>query len=161
MTKMNINSGGKNVPHMHDTVIPLTNPFKKGGQIQKMQFDDILPDDDPNKQYQGQPKGIRFVLAERGYSWSKKVGDCKDCKKSRSRKPHLTGLTEQEKQQVEGDDGNDSEEEEAERPVDCCLHRILSLQEDFQAEKSLLEKVSEKEFAVYFFDNFTDDCGCG
>jgi hypothetical protein len=51
--KMNINSGGKNVPHMHNTVILLTNPFGKGGQIQKMQFDDILPDNDLNKQYQG------------------------------------------------------------------------------------------------------------
>ena len=49
---------------MHDTVIPLTNPFGKGGQIQKMQFDDILPDNDPNKQYQGQPKGIRVILTE-------------------------------------------------------------------------------------------------
>ena len=49
VTKMNINPGGKNVPHMHNTVIPLSNQFGKGGQVQMMQFDDILPDDDPNK----------------------------------------------------------------------------------------------------------------
>jgi len=58
VTKMNINLGRKNVPHMHNTVIPLSNQFGKGGQVQTMQFDDILPDDDPNKRFQGQPKGI-------------------------------------------------------------------------------------------------------
>jgi hypothetical protein len=87
---------------------------------------------------------MRVILEERGYlqSGKKLVGDCKDCKKARSRKPHLTGLTEEEMQQVEGNDGNDTEEEDDERPTDCCMRRILSLQDDFRNEKSLLELVS-------------------
>ena len=53
-------------------------------------------------------------------------------------------------QQVEGNENNDSEEEETKWPIDCCLHHILSLQEDFGWEKSLLEKVSAENFTIYF-----------
>jgi hypothetical protein len=57
-------------------------------------------------------------------------------------------------QQAEGDNGNDSEEEETKHPVDCCLCCILSLQEDFQGEKSLLKKVSK--ITADHFPHFSD-----
>ncbi len=144
-TKLNIGPGGKNVPNMHDTVIPHDNPFRRGGLVQKMQFDDSLPSNHPFKEFEGKPKGIRVILEEHGYfqGGKKLVGDCKDCRQARSHKPHLTDHTKEELQLAEGDDPNDSEEED-ERPPDCCLCRILALQSDFVAEKSMLQLVSSR-----------------
>jgi len=71
----------------------------------------------------------------------KLVGDCKDCKQWKSQKPHLADLNNEEVWQMEGDDGYDSEDEE-DHPADWCLQQMLSLQDDFSHEKSVLKKVS-------------------
>ena len=143
ITKMNINPGGKNVPDMHDTIILASNPFGHGGKIQKVQFDKDLPKGHPDKAFQGQPKSIKRILQEWGYlqNGKKLVGDCKACKKSQARKPHLTGMTEDKVEDVDGDGTNDTEKEDEGRPVNCCMWWILSLQDDFQNEKSKLETV--------------------
>ncbi|KAJ6470506.1 hypothetical protein C8R45DRAFT_1104912 [Mycena sanguinolenta] len=49
----------------------------------------------------------------------------------RSKKPHLDGATADEEGDMFGDGGNDTEDELDERPVDCCMRRLLSLQPDF------------------------------
>jgi hypothetical protein len=88
---MNVNPGGS-VPAMRDTVIPLDNPYGHGGQPQMMTFDTDLPDDHLYKII-GLPKGMKVILAERGYTKDTKgrtlIGDCKACKAAKSRKPHL------------------------------------------------------------------------
>ncbi|KAJ7495705.1 hypothetical protein B0H11DRAFT_1716700 [Mycena galericulata] len=152
-TKMNVNPGGK-VPEMQDTIIPLDNPHGRGGQVQSMVFDTVLSDDHPHKKSEGLPKGMKVILAERGYSTDsngkKLIGDCKACKALKSRKPHLEGASADEEAAMYGDDGNDTEEEEDDRPVDCCMRRLLSTQPDFAGQKSQLELVS---FSTCCFSN--------
>ena len=50
-------------------------------------------------------------------------------------------MTEDKVEDVDGDGANDTKEEDEERPVNCCMRRFLSLQDDFQNEKSMLETV--------------------
>jgi hypothetical protein len=142
-TKMNVNPGGK-VPEMRDTVILSDNPHGRGGQPQKMVFDNPLPANHSYKQFERQPKGMKVILAERGYILNTNgmllIGGCKACKTSKARKPHLDGASPDEEAEIYGDDGNDSDEEE-ERPVDYCMHRLLSHQADFAGEKSQLALV--------------------
>ncbi|KAJ7648975.1 hypothetical protein DFH06DRAFT_996741 [Mycena polygramma] len=144
-TKMNVKPGGK-VPEMRETVIPSDNPHGRGGQPQKMTFDKNLPDDHPHKEFEGQPKGMKVILAERGYTTNTSgkalIGECKTCKAAKARKPHLEGASAEEETAMFGDDGNDSDEEE-ERPFDCCMRRLLSHQPDFAHEKSQLELLIE------------------
>ena len=138
---MNVNPGGKNVPHMRDTIIPHDNPSGRGGLRQTMQFDANLPAGHEDKPFEGLPKGMRRVLEERGLLKPGMVGDCQGCKQSKSRKAHVTGLTDTELARIDEDEEYDTEEEEDTRPVDCCMRRILSLQTDFQMEQSLLQQV--------------------
>lgn len=156
---MNVNPGGK-VPEMRDTVIPLDNPHGHGGQIQKMTYDKDLHKDDPNKRFEGLPKGMKVILAERGYTTGTNgktlIGDCKACKASKARKPHLEGASADEEMDMYGDDGNDSDEED-ERPVDCCMRRLLSHQPDFAGEKSQLELVCNFSTFIHFIDINTAD----
>ncbi|KAJ6623885.1 hypothetical protein B0H10DRAFT_2213259 [Mycena sp. CBHHK59/15] len=145
VTKMNVNPGGK-VPEMRETVIRLDNLHGHGGKPQKMVFDNPLPDNHPHKKFEGQPKGMKVILAECGYTTNTNgkplIGDCKACKASKARKPHLDGASPDEEAEMYGEDGNDSDEEE-ERPVDCCMRRLVSHQSDFAGEKSQLELLIE------------------
>jgi hypothetical protein len=140
---MNVNPGGK-VPEMRDTVIPLDNPHGHSGKPQKMVFDNPLPHNHPHKFFEGQPKGMKVILAECSYTTNTSgrplIGEYKVCKASKARKPHLDGSSADEEAEMYGDDGKNSEEEE-EHPVDCCMWRLLSHQADFAGEKSQLELV--------------------
>jgi hypothetical protein len=137
VTKMNISPGGKNMPNMHDTIVPADNPHSQGGQVQNMQFNDVLPTDHPYKQHEGKPKGIRVILKEhglistmipgkRGGKSDRLVGECKSCKASKEQKPKLDNLSPEELAAIDGEGGNDSEEED-EQPTNCCMQQILSL----------------------------------
>ena len=110
-----------------------------------MTYDKDLPEEHPHKKWAGLPKGMKAILAERGYTTDTNgktlIGDCKGCKASKSRKPHLEGASADEEADMFGDDGNDSDEEDG-RQLDCCIHRLLSSQSDFAREKSQLELVS-------------------
>lgn len=65
VNKMNVGPGGKIVSDMRETVIPVDNPHGFGGKKQKMQFDKVLPETHSYKKYEGQAKGIKFILEER------------------------------------------------------------------------------------------------
>jgi hypothetical protein len=140
---MNVNPGGK-VPEMRETVIPLDNLHGHAGKPQKMVFDNPLPNNHPHKNFEGQPMGMKAILAEHGYKTNNLgkplIGECKACKASKARKPHLEDASADKEAEIYGDDGNDSEGEE-ERPVDCCMRRLLSRQADFAGKKSQLELV--------------------
>jgi hypothetical protein len=121
------------------------NPHGHGGEIQKMIFDKNLPENHPHKQFEGQPKGMKIILAEQGYTMDHNgknlIGDCKACKALKARKPHLERVTADKETDMYGDDGNNMDEED-EWPVDCCMRCLLSLQPDFTGQKSQLELVS-------------------
>jgi len=142
VTKMNVSPGGKQ-PNMHNTIIPHNNPFGYGGQPQSLVFPLNLPDDHPYKSHQGKPKGMQVVLEECGYlglGRKKLVGDCEKCKWCKAWKPQVTDVTA---------NSEDSEIEEEEEQTDCCMRRIIALQEDFQHQKCLLQIVS-KTFDLAF-----------
>ena len=100
ISKMNVGPGGKNITHMHSTVIPDDNPHGYAGELQFMQFDNLLPAGHVYQRYQGQPKGIRVILEEHGYitiinpesecpkardmNGKTLIGECKACKEFKS-----------------------------------------------------------------------------
>ena len=153
---MNIHPAGKQ-RKLHDTVVPHSNPDPAPGkedtrgQVQKMCF----PDDHPDLELKGKPKGIRIILQERKSVWhkfttickeggKKVVGKCASCAKSQSHKDAerriiLAEATGQEdaasaEDMIVGSSvtppTSDSEW--------CCMHHVLSLQEDFRAERPLI-----------------------
>jgi hypothetical protein len=95
-TKMNVGPGGK-VPDMRDTIIPADNPHDQGGQVQTMVYPEHLPAGHAHKDFEGKPKGMKVILAERGYTTDTRgkvlIGECKTCKALKSHKPHLNGAS--------------------------------------------------------------------
>ncbi|KAI0029008.1 hypothetical protein K488DRAFT_57317 [Vararia minispora EC-137] len=175
-SKMNVHPGGTNPPSLHETIIPANNPFGKGGQPQAFLFPTSLAADHPYKGFEGKPKGMAVILEERGYlmrhageqrkkngyqyyhvhgpSKGKRiVGDCQRCKDRKSRKDKLTerdgvpvGTN------LDAVDSEDSEpEDNTSLLTDCCMRRMLSLQDDFQGQKSMLEKVIEEAGDICHF----------
>ena len=102
-----------------------------------------LPDDHPYKPFKGKQKSMRAILEKRGYirpGQKKIIGDCAAYKAWKKRKPQVVGnpnpdLHPKDLEELEEEDNDDI-------PIDCCMQHILSLQEDFQSQKSLLEIVS-------------------
>ena len=94
-SKMNLSSGGKQ-PKMHNTIV-------RDGTFQSM----VLPN--------GEPKGMKLVLEERGLWVPGLVRICNKCKKEKNHDQ-----------------------------VDCCAFKILSLEPDFMAQKTLLEEIVEQ-----------------
>ena len=160
----NMNVGhGKKQRKLRDTVIPLSNPEPAPGeedtrgQVQKMSF----PDDHPNPELRGQAKGIKNVLQERKSVWNKytticvergtrQVGKCTPCSKSQTRKDAERRVAFAE---VAGQEGAASAEDmiaansESATPSTsdewCCMHRVLSSQEDFRTERPLIQTLIE------------------
>jgi hypothetical protein len=102
--RMNIGSGG-NAPKMRDTF------WGPNHEKQSMNFPD------------GQPKGIKQILCERGLWRQNMVGECKLCRNGNS----------------------DS------LRTDCCGRRIISLQPDFLAQRSALVETIENSGHVCIF----------
>ena len=79
VNNINVNPGN-NQRRLHDTVIPLNNPVNAHGkedmcgQVQKMCF----PDDHPNPELRGKPKGIKVVQQECKSVWDKYTKLCKE-----------------------------------------------------------------------------------
>jgi hypothetical protein len=107
----------------------------------------------------GQPKGMEQVLRERGileqfateHPGKKLVGVCATCKLSQAAREKA--LKDAKSQQEEGENGgfaglgrgvSEMEDVDVNRPSNCCMQRILSLQPDFLAEKPLLQLIIEK-----------------
>ena len=107
VSRMNLSSG-KSQPKMRDT-------YMCNGQLQKM----VLPN--------GEPKGMKIVLEERGLWKDGMLKKCKECK-------------------------NHTQVSEI---VDCCAHRILSLEPDFLSQKSQLEEIVESAgHKIIFFPKY-------
>ena len=101
VNKMNVTPGGKAISNMRETEIPADNPHGLGGKIQKMQFDQELSADHPYKKFEGQAKGIKVILEERGLIATtppgtcasknsvQLPGECQLCKSLKKRKPKM------------------------------------------------------------------------
>lgn len=161
--KMNRGPAGAQ-PKMHDTVIP-SGPF--AGRIQKMVFPSNSTEVDAKGELlAGKPKGMERVLAERGLleplkekCKGKFVGVCKECKKSQEAKDKAAKEAKERRDEIEGSGielGNDRHEcsevtDDLDRPTECCMRRVLELQEDFAKEKPLLQIVIEEKGHKCFF----------
>jgi hypothetical protein len=169
INNMNMNPGGKQ-RKLRNTIIPLNNPDPAPGeedthgQIQQMSF----PDDHIDPKLRGKPKGVRVVLQERKSVWhkftemckergTKVVGRCASCTKSQTRKDaeRRVALAE-----AMGQDDSVSVEDtklieaaalSSEDDRWCCMYRVLSLQEDFQTEKPLIQSIIEAAGHVCLF----------
>lgn len=151
--KMNRGPGGKQ-PKMRNTVIPST------GEPQSMVYpDDYEGVDKSGKSLAGQPKGMECVLQERGLlemlrnkHGSKLVGVCKTCKLSQEAWDRALKEAKEKQDEIEGSGDealgergiSDMDKEDLLRPSDCCMQRVLSLQEDFRNEKPLLQLIIER-----------------
>jgi len=165
VNNMNVNPGGKQRA-MRDTVIPLTNPPPKPGQLdtrgmpQKL----VYPDTHPDLQLRGKPKGMKAVLQERESVWQelslqcrrKVVGKCKSCQKSQAKKDaeRRVAAAEAMGQEDTLSDNDISQAEEVETAPEsewCCMYRVLSLQEDFVTEKPMIQHYIESSGHVCMF----------
>jgi hypothetical protein len=152
---LNVNSinigPGSMQKRLRDTVIPLNNldpmPGEEDtwGKIQKMCY----AEDHDDLKLRGKPKGIRAVLMERKSVWDKLiaklkacgitniVGKCAWCSKSQALKDAERRVAKADAMEQEHSaDIEETErlEEEIKCTTDdqwCCMHRVLSLQEDF------------------------------
>lgn len=150
---MNRYPGGKQ-PKMRSTIIPAT------GEVQYLVFPDNCVDVDRNgHSLAGQAKGLEQVLNERGLlaplkdkHGSKLVAVCKTCKLSQEARDKALREAKEKQDEIEGSGGEaigergafSGEDEEIDRPSDCCMQRVLSLQSDFQNEKPLLQLIIEQ-----------------
>lgn len=109
-SKMNLNPGGS-VPKMHDTLW--------NGQRQSMiiENDYIVYDKKTKKNInlRSQPKGIQWILTERGLWYDGMVLDCNACKNKES-DPNI---------------------------IDCCARRLIANQPDFLAECGRIQHIIE------------------
>jgi hypothetical protein len=167
INNMNVKPGGKQ-PAMRDTIIPMNNPppFEPGkpdprGQVQSLVYPDPYPAD---PDLAGKPKGLKATLKERGAIWeilcqkrggeNKVTGKCAMCKLSEKKKDALRRIAEAEATgQV--DDIHDRDLDDALTAITqddwCCIFCVLSLQEDFRCEKSMLQTFIEEKGHICLF----------
>jgi len=141
---------------MRDTIIPGTD------RVQSMVFPDnhkgVDKDGEP---VAGKPKGMEQVLVERGLlsvleaaakSWGGKVvGVCELCRASQTERERVAREAKSRQAEIEGlEPGclarfgvSELDERDDTRPVNCCMQRLLSLQDDFKNEKPLLQLIIE------------------
>lgn len=170
VNSMNLNPGGKQ-KKLHNTIIPLNNPDPEPGdedtrgRVQWMCF----PEDHEDPQLRGQPKGIKAILMERMSVWdkynaickargTKTVKKCTTCTKSQVLKDAERRVAKVEEMGQQEDILPTDEKTvlEAEMPIVtvdewCCMYRVLSLQEDFLAEKPMIQTVIETAGHVCLF----------
>ena len=152
---MNRYPGGKQ-PRMRDTIIPGT------GQVQTMVFpNDCEGVDKDGNPVAGKAKGMEQVLAERGLllvleaaakSHGKKVvGTCDLCRASQAERERVAREAKSRQAEIDGLEPGclarfgafELDEQDGGRPVDCCMQRFLSVQDDFKNEKPLLQLIIE------------------
>ncbi|KAF4621818.1 hypothetical protein D9613_012166 [Agrocybe pediades] len=161
--EMNVNPAGKQ-RKMKDTTIPDNNPNNSlRGKIQTMVFSPNLPPDHPFYEFRGLPKGMKYILKERGLwdylthaNGGKEIpGDCQYCKASRKEK-------EKRERELEAIMAGQDEPEEADEDdvvvvtgATCCMRKVLSEQDDFRLQKPLLQVVIEEAgHKCYFLPKF-------
>jgi len=168
VNNMNIKHGGKQ-RKLRDTVIPLSNPDRASGeddtrsQVRKMCF----PDDHPDPGLRGKPKGIKVVLQERKSIWDKYIKICKERDVKDIRKCAVCSKSETYKDaercvmfaEAAGEATSSADELTVAGTVMpptphnmwCCMQRVLSLQEDFQAERPLIQMLIEDSGHICLF----------
>lgn len=171
VNQMNVNPGGKQRV-MRDTIIPLSNlpPHPRQpdtrGQPQSLVF---LPNH-PDPALCGKAKGMKAMLQEHGSVWAclceekggekKVVGKCAVCKLLAAKKDAMQRVAEAE---AAGQDDmlTDADIEVADAPIVestsdwCCMYRVISLQEDFQTEKPMIQHFLEgRGHKVIFLPKF-------
>jgi len=141
---------------MRDTIVPGTN------QTQSMVFPDnykgVDKDGNPTA---GKPKGMEQVLAECGLlsvlevaaksRGGKVVGTCEVCRASQAKHERVAKEAKSRQAEIEGFEPgclarfgvSILDEQDGSRPTDCCMQRLLSLQDDFKNEKPLLQLIIE------------------
>lgn len=155
--EMNVNPGGQQRV-IHDTIIPIDNPHSHlRGKPQQMCFPTTLPSNDPHYKFAGQPKGMKVVLQERGLwdelvriNGGRFVGICSDCKmseKARDQRAREAAAAQigPETEDAEWVDDADIDIDPIPRSATCCMQRVLSLQQDFLAEKSMIQVYLEEK----------------
>lgn len=154
--KMNKSPGGQQ-PKMHNTIIP---SGLHQGEVQTMVFADDSPERDKNGvSLAGKPKGMERILAERGLLETlaqgrrgKVVSVCAECKKSQEARDRAAKEAKARRDEIEGSglplmaDRSECQEtaDDLDRPSNCCMRRLLSMQPDFASEKPLLQLLIEK-----------------
>lgn len=179
VNNMNVNPGGRGARKMRNTTIPIDNPAPQHDGIpdtRGMPQSLVFPDDHPDPNLAGQPKGMLQVLRERASVWhrltdggkKKPVGHCKNCKMSQAKRDALARVAaaeaagqdhqirEELDSMAEHENGGSPELElERERDDWCCAKRVLSLQRDFQEEKPLLQhRIEERGHRCLFLPKF-------
>ena len=165
VNSMNVNPGGKQKP-LRTTTIPMNNPPPKLGRtdMRGMVQDMVYPDNHPDAALRGKPKEMKAVLQERESVWDelsekcggRVVGKCKTCSKSQAKKDAERQVAEAEAMGQEEnlmDDVVSQAEELVTTPENnwCCMHRVLSLQDDFVNEKPLLQHYLEGRGHICMF----------
>lgn len=109
----------------------------------------------------GKPKGMEQVLQERGLlaklqekhdrQGSKFVGVCAMCKLSQAAREAAAKAAKEKETEATGSGPalnsrgiSPRDTDDFERPGDCCMQRVLCLQEDFKNEKPLLQLIIEQ-----------------
>jgi len=159
VNNMNVGPGGMQ-RKLHNTVIPLSNPEGASGEedmhsrVQKMCF----LDNHPNPVLRGKAKGIKIVLEEHKSIWDKymkacmerdvkPVGKCLSYSKSQIKKDAECHVIFAETVgQVDAASENDIAIAHLVTPptldnIWCCMQCVLSLQEDFQMERPLVQSL--------------------
>ena len=127
VTRMNLSSRGQQTL-LRDTII--------NGKKQMM----VFPDDYHDEALRGKAKGMKKILKERGLWQEGLLKMCTMCNTNAGNRNMNAG-----NQNMNADNCSNT----------CCAQRILELQPDFKAQKSLLEEIAEKEGQkIIFYPKF-------
>jgi hypothetical protein len=157
INNMNVNPEGKQ-KLLRETTIPTTNPPPKPGcrdtrgLLQEMVYSSTHPD----FELCGKAKGMKAVLQEQESVWDelstrcngKVVGKCKCCKTLQAKKD-TEGRVAAAEAMGQEDTLTDEEISQADEVVVapanewCCMYHVLSVQDDFANEKSLIQHYLE------------------
>jgi len=149
MSKMNVGLGRKQ-PWMHDSIIPLDNPFGLSRWIQSFNYPPCLPEDHPHKKFEGQPKGMCVIAQEHGYAVDLDGGKrmIRDCMQYISCNACKVKSNQSESKEV---NSKESESKDENGHADtCCLWCLLSMQEDFRRQKCLIQSVHSASHSSLF-----------
>lgn len=163
---LNDNPGGKQTL-MCDTIIPLTNPPPKTGEIDTRGLPQtmVFPHDHPDSTLAGKAKGMLAIVKERRSVYDRLVlevggekkvfGKCAECRKSAAKKDaeRRVAMAEMAGQEDSLDDADLDQVETVEEQKDewCCLHRVILLQEDYTNEKPEIQHYLEGRGHVCMF----------
>jgi hypothetical protein len=119
--------------------------------------DDHTGKDSDGNSLAGQPKGMERILHERGLLQTleakrKVLAVCAKCKLSQAAREKAMKAAKSKEDEAEGTGNSDlgarglsdMEDDDLDRETDCCMQRVLSLQQDFRDEKPLLQLIIEK-----------------